>query len=57
MSGIAVTLRAQVSSLRRGSVTIVTDGCAKRTTFFVLVLTASEEFTGTSPIAPEIPDM
>jgi hypothetical protein len=44
-------------SLRRGYVTIVTDGCAKRTTFFVLVLTVSEEFTDASPIVPEIPDM
>jgi hypothetical protein len=37
--------------------TIVTDGCAKRTTFFGLDPTDNEEFTAASPIVSEIPDM
>jgi len=38
-------------------VTIVTDGCAKRTTFFTLDFTVGEEFTAPSPKVPEMPEM
>jgi len=40
-----------------GYVTIVTDGCAKRTTFFTLDFTVGEEFTAPSPKVPEMPEM